>query len=746
MRLFYRKPFSLCCFFLICGALVGFFAESRAVLCVAAVLFFAAVVSCITAFAKGRRASFFTVTLPLLFAVFGAVYFMAYTDRIGNTIEKYTREDSHSIEAVVISRSFVSNYLSIYDVRTSKLDGENVNIKMRFEVPFFLELEGGDVVRASVTLSDFDNSDGFDQKQYYNSKGYFFLAEWESGDIVCLEKKSSPELTLSKLRSSLADVFYSGLDEEHAGLFTAVFLGDRSGLSDTAKRDFRRTGGYHLLALSGMHLSVFTAIVGAFMSLLGIKKGKRYAVLTLVIVFYVALTGFHLSMVRSAIMLLAVYLGYYLRARGDSLTSLTFAAAVIIVFSPQSIGDIGFWMSVLATFGIIIATPLETLARFKLRKIERVALRKAVSYISTTLIISFSAILMILPFSCFCFHAISLVGPIVTLALSGMVSIVLLLAPLTLLLFRIPVVSDLLFFLCGLVSRFILSTANLFSELENIYVSLEYDFVKYLVIPFFIVFAVMLLADIKHKRIIPVFVIVWLLLFSSFEYFALNDPAIEAEYLRRGKNEYFCLSASGDNILIDISDGSFSNLSRAGSESARKGFCELDAVVLTHLHKRHISSLARLASTQMLRKVLLPEPQNSSESEIVRSVEYEMALHGVKVVYYGEDDIISVCGVRIKAEHAYIKRSTHPVIKLDMGERLDITYIGSSYPEYRDAQVSEATFFGIHGPVCKNEFEADAAEAELVVFANETLFSFAKINLGDRTELVKNANIIRLSE
>ena len=81
-----------------------------------------------------------------------------------------------------------------------------------------------------------------------------------------------------------------------------------------------------------------------------------------------------------------------------------------------------------------------------------------------------------------------------------------------------------------------------------------------------------------------------------------------------------------------------------------------------------------------------------------------------------------------------------------MGERLDITYIGSSYPEYRDAQVSEATFFGIHGPVCKNEFEADAAEAELVVFANETLFSFAKINLGDRTELVKNANIIRLSE
>ena len=218
------------------------------VLCVAAVLFFAAVVSCITAFAKGRRASFFTVTLPLLFAVFGAVYFMAYTDRIGNTIEKYTREDSHSIEAVVISRSFVSNYLSIYDVRTSKLDGENVNIKMRFEVPFFLELEGGDVVRASVTLSDFDNSDGFDQKQYYNSKGYFFLAEWESGDIVCLEKKSSPELTLSKLRSSLADVFYSGLDEEHAGLFTAVFLGDRSGLSDTAKRDFRRTGGYHLLA------------------------------------------------------------------------------------------------------------------------------------------------------------------------------------------------------------------------------------------------------------------------------------------------------------------------------------------------------------------------------------------------------------------------------------------------------------------------------------------------------------------
>ena len=746
MRLFYRKPFALSCFLFILSGLVVFFAPEMVKTAAFIAFCASSLILCAAALILKKGKLFKTASLALIFALLGALHFTLYLSNVEKNHQKYENITVTSeIEATVLSRSFSSNYLSIFDIRVHRIGDDSVNMKMRFEGPYALDIAMGDRIKADVTLSEFESGGSFDEKQYYNSKGVYFIAEAQGGICEVIGRDDSIELFFLKLNSSLCNVFSKSLDEEASGLINAVFLGNRDNLSDIAKRDFKRTGTYHILALSGMHLAILSAMLNSMLQELKIRKSRRYIILPVLLLFYVALTGFSLSVVRSAIMLMATYLAYFLRARKDSLTSLIFAAAAIILFSPASICDIGFWMSVLSTFGIIMALPLQIYVRFRLRRLLKGSLGRAIKTVISGMIISFAAIIMTLPFSCFSFGAISLLGPAATLVLSPFISLILYIAPFFLFLSDIPIIGELLIIIMNVLASLSSSISNSFSEIQNIYISLEYPFVKFLVIPFFAVLAVMLIINIKHKIIIPLFIFVWLCVFSFSEYNALNDTADYVEYIHSGNNEYICISSKGDNILIDISDGSSGNLYEAASEALSIGYCEIERVVLTHLHKRHISSLGRLAKQFMIREVLIPEPITDSEIYVAESVKFEMELLGVKTESYGTGEKIKLLDeISLSCERAYLKRSTHPVLMLDLSGSIDILYVGSSYFEYDNTRrMSENMIIGTHGPICKQNFTIYAeGGASFVSIADDELFSYAEFSGSEDVKIIKNTQKI----
>lgn len=723
MGLFYRKPFFLCCFFVLLGAFLGTFSSASVINAFLIASFVIAALLLMVLFLRKNKTIFFSFVLPLFCAILSSVYFFTYSQKITETVKKYANESTHEMEAVVKKCSFISNYSSVYDADCIEIDGSEIRTKIQLEAPFYIELEAGDIIRTSVIFSEPE------EKQYYNSKGIYIYADVTSGTIEKTGEKNNISLSMDHLRSVLMGVIYSKMDsEEEAGLVGAVFLGDRDGLTASAKRDFKRTGGYHLLALSGMHLSVFCAALNALLCAFKLRKGKRNIVLALVVVFYVALTGFQLSMVRSAIMLFATFAGYYLRSRRDAFTALAFAAAAIIIFSPPSVTDVGLWMSVLATFGILLAIPFEVFVRFKLRRIKNKITRRIVSYVASVFVFSIVATIMVFPFSCFCFGGISLLGPLTTLLLSGAVSLILVTAPIALIISWIPFVSDLIFYITALGARFVLLISEELSGLENIFVSLKYEFVPYLTVPFFAILFVLLMVRLKRKWIIPIFVCLWLLAFSAFEFAAINSDLLTLQYINLGKNEYFSVSRGGKNVLVDVSDGSYGKISTASREATSMGYCELDAVFLTHLHNRHIGSLTKLASAYMLRNVYIPKPETASEKEIAGGIEDAMAFVKIPVFYYLEDDCIDAGGIKLEIERAYIKRSTHPVVRITFSGRAELEYFGSSYSEIGDMTPCENVIFGIHGPVCKENFSFDADGCSLASFASMDIYSHCTIN------------------
>lgn len=149
----------------------------------------------------------------------------------------------------------------------------------------------------------------------------------------------------------------AGLSDNQYAVVAAMALGDKSSLTKDLKETYSMTGASHILALSGLHLG----IIYALLSLLVV--GRRWQMITQVAIIlsiwaFVFLTGMSTSVVRSAIMLTVYALLAIGHRQKMSVNTLAFTAIVMLLVSPQALFDVGFQMSFMAVFSILLFTPL----------------------------------------------------------------------------------------------------------------------------------------------------------------------------------------------------------------------------------------------------------------------------------------------------------------------------------------------------------------------------------------------------
>ena len=149
----------------------------------------------------------------------------------------------------------------------------------------------------------------------------------------------------------------AGLSDNQYAVVAAMALGDKSSLTKDLKETYSMTGASHILALSGLHLG----IIYALLSLLVV--GRRWQMITQVAIIlsiwaFVFLTGMSTSVVRSAIMLTVYALLVIGHRQKMSVNTLAFTAIVMLLVTPQALFDVGFQMSFMAVFSILLFTPL----------------------------------------------------------------------------------------------------------------------------------------------------------------------------------------------------------------------------------------------------------------------------------------------------------------------------------------------------------------------------------------------------
>ena len=299
-------------------------------------------------------------------------------------------------------------------------------------VPRYPEYEYGDILLVSGELETPSQIGDFDYQGYLENQGiYATMRIYRSESITLLEtgRGVKPLEWIYSLRNSLSESIAEVMPEPQAALTQGVLLGIRYNIPAEVRDDFITTGTAHLLAISGLHLSIVAGILLSIGIWLFGKKRFIYIWLALGIIWlYAILTGLHPPVVRGAIMASLFLSAELLGRQRTAITSLAFAAAVMVGIDPEILFGAAFQLSFLAIAGLIFITPpLRELGR----RLVGVALGEKGVAVSLANIVSdgfsvtLAATIAVWPLIAHYFGVVSLVGPLATfLALLALPAII----------------------------------------------------------------------------------------------------------------------------------------------------------------------------------------------------------------------------------------------------------------------------------------------------------------------------------
>ncbi len=205
---------------------------------------------------------------------------------------------------------------------------------------------------------DFATTSEFSYRDYLRYRGIEWILSVKKSTEIEKLSDSQPyhwQTFFYRLRQKWDILLAKYLLKNEASIMQMLLLGDRSQIPKHIRDLFTHTGTTHILAISGLHVTLIAGLFLVLMKLLPIgRKAQLIAAITLIIL-YTMLTGFRPSVVRATIMAI-VFLGSFLFERKtDSLNNLALAALIILLVDPFNLFDIGFQLSFMCVFWIIAA-------------------------------------------------------------------------------------------------------------------------------------------------------------------------------------------------------------------------------------------------------------------------------------------------------------------------------------------------------------------------------------------------------
>jgi len=195
------------------------------------------------------------------------------------------------------------------------------------------------------------NPGEFDSRSYYRGQGVDCRMYGEEVEIAGGDVSPLPEL-LRQIREKAKQNIMRSAAAEDAGIFSAAVLGDKKALDSEIKDLYQKNGIAHLLAISGLHLSIIG--MGGYKLLRKAGLGYKGAGLAgaAFIFCYGAMTGGSPSVVRAVVMMSTGFLASYLGRTYDLLSALSLALLMLVWETPELLTQGGVQLSFGAVFAV----------------------------------------------------------------------------------------------------------------------------------------------------------------------------------------------------------------------------------------------------------------------------------------------------------------------------------------------------------------------------------------------------------
>jgi competence protein ComEC len=299
----------------------------------------------------------------LLALLGGAIRFQSSIPKVDERlIQFYNDRETVQIEGMVADDPESINLTSVFNLSANELriadETKQVTGKVLIHSLKYQQYKYGDVVKVIGKLEVPPQYNDFDYKGYLATQGIYSVMNYPKIELLDANQGFKPLALLYSLRNRLAQNLALALPEPQGALAQGILLGIRGNIPYSLRDAFARTGTTHLLAISGLNLTI---VIGILLSVGIWIFGRRHSIyiwLALLVTWlYTLLAGMHPPIVRGAIMGSMFLIGEFLGRQRSALTALTFAAAVMVGIEPQVLRQASFQLSFLSMAGLIFLFP-----------------------------------------------------------------------------------------------------------------------------------------------------------------------------------------------------------------------------------------------------------------------------------------------------------------------------------------------------------------------------------------------------
>jgi competence protein ComEC len=430
------------------------------------------------------------------------------------------------------------------------------------------------------------------------------------------------------IRNRINKFYSSG----YSGFLKAILLGEKNSLSPQLKQDFASSGLSHILAVSGLHTGVIALI---FLTIFQIVFRNRTAarILTIVLLIYYMLLAHAVpSVQRAVIMISLVLLAKILQRRISTINILFAAAFIILVINPMQLFSVGFQLSFISVFAILVIFQYLSKKLNPLRKNH-----SKLFWLLNLMLLSLMVQIVLAPLTIHYFHTLALGGIIANVIAIPLISLVL---PLSILSILFPIsaicavyaaANKLLLFLVFALSRFVASHRILL-----------FDFLYLNDFQILSLYAVLLMlillwkhsddAKIKLYKFLSFSLLIIMILVVPE---VLRERNFEITVLDVGQGDAIVIrTPARKTILIDTGDKTmnkdYGKMVVVPYFKAR-GIRDIDLLILTHPHADHIGGAQAVIENIRVDKVLIPRCEY--ESTLYDNVLTSFQENKIEVIY-----------------------------------------------------------------------------------------------------------------